>query len=213
MKKNPLLIIGVILLFSICHIFGAENNDDVPPLVQVADSQQNFGPWIKHGKLICRSVRSYTWEFEAYSYQTASGKWIMLDNIPGINVFLKDEINTKDAVNDFLNLQLSQLLLASFAGSWSSMIDKYFTDTVDAHAMFLTAPTATQIKKLKAYVSSRIAIVTKNTWTLNMNVLNRLGGVERWSVTGQVEPFQISSFKIEIAEPNGTYPESGGIGG
>ncbi|MCK4857940.1 MAG: hypothetical protein KAT58_08235 [candidate division Zixibacteria bacterium] len=43
------------------------------------------------------------------------------------------------------------------------------------------------------------------TWLLVFNALNRLGGVEKWTVSGKSGEFEITAIEIEILKENGTF--------
>lgn len=194
--KNIASILAIIIAFSPMAHGQTENGVSG---VRTWDAEQDFGPWIKRGKLVYQSVNLKAGRLGAYVYQPGSGNWVLLSGkLDGINLLLSAEISA-DSVAPFLNEYLARLLLATMATPRSKIVDKEFL------IVYARNGDSNSIPKLQGYKSDTKPSIAGPNWTLNFNVCSDQGAIERWLITGRLAPLSIRSFAREIVEPNGAF--------
>jgi len=207
MKTNTLVVILTLCLMVGIVGLQADILSTETVNLETWDSTSDFGPFVKHGKLVQKSAGN----FGGYFYTTPSGKSFFLDNdVFCINEFLKDEINTKDLANKFVTEQLVRLLFSNICigdpitkgwadegwGQWPPEN----TDPVTKASIHKKLET-----KAKSYISDPTPVVVGNKWTVNVNAQRSLGGVVHFRATGTLDPLQITSYTIDVLEPDGTF--------
>jgi hypothetical protein len=196
MKNSAFVLTAIIATSTMTH---GQTGSNSTPAVQTWEAGQDFGSWIKRGKLVYQTVNLNAGQLGAYVYQGRSGNWVLLSGrLDGINAILGDEI-AKESAARFLDENLARLLLATMAPPRSSIIDKEFL------TIYVPSGDSNSVAKLQRYKSDAKPVVAGNDWTLEFNVASDRGGIEHWRVTGRLAPFSIQSFSREIAESNGAF--------
>ncbi len=199
-------------------------NDQYPPaketvVLHTYPNENNYGKFDGHGKLLVQEPTVggslLAWDCdvsprEVY-FSAGSTKGIKLQNdIGNMNVFLAAEIRRPQTVRTFIKEHLG-LFLTSNLGQDG---DVEITPS-QAAAGLGTEPT--DGTRLSAAVRERLTarirpyglpgepVVSGSHWTLERNILTGHGGVQHWTIRGQVSPLRIDSFLCETREPNGTF--------
>jgi hypothetical protein len=166
---------------------------------QTWDASQDFGPWVKRGRLVYQTVNLNCGQVGYYVYQRRSGAWVLVSgSLDGINDLLLTEIESGSA-GRFIDEQMARLLLATMVQPHSKLIDD------ELLTQFTVAGDERSLAVLGRYKSTIKKVVTGNNWTLEFNVGTERGAIEHWRAVGNLVPFGIRLLSSEIVEQNGAY--------
>ena len=212
MYKNKLFLQLIVLFFILAPMAFVYSSDKIRE--GNVDSQEEFGPWIKHGKLVFHYSIIKGKRTGVYMYQCPDGTWITLQkNIKCINELFKNEINTSEVINGFLNTQLTRFLLSTMTPGDCRLIEgstvspEYYipTNKYDIPISLTKEEQEVLRSKLASYVLNNIPLIKGSQWSFKVCVLTNNGGVETWAVKGLLSPFQIQQFNRQQVEKDGTF--------
>jgi hypothetical protein len=188
----------------------ADNNG----ISSAANFQDYFEKLSHHGQLVVREVEvAPSCYLRSYVYKHDQKGWMLMHgNLGVVNEFLKVELTDEKAANPFLKNDLCDFIIVNMANNDTHPITE---ETVLGGDGLTPLPFSKPIisketihnlgVKLKGYISKDKPTVDGDKWILNMNILTKSGGVERWSISGFAFPLQITSFKTELIEQSGTF--------
>lgn len=175
----------------------AGTGSNVPPAVITREANEDFGSWVKHGKLIYQSADLDGARFGWYVYQPQSGGPVFLSGrLDGVNDLLGGEVSQGFA-ETFLSEHLASVLVATMAPVGSYIVTKKFVDAFSSGD--------SRVPILRRYSLEPTPRISGDEWKLDFNVASNLGGIERWHVVGRLSPLRIESFERDIAERNGSF--------
>jgi len=213
MKKSTSLFI-IFAIFCLMHELARSQINSTPAVIAPGanDVPYPYDRFVKHGELAYDHTTFNSVEYGAYFYKNQSGKWVLLQNdIGNINNFFKDEINSKEEVTEFMHEWLARFLVSTMTSTASVIMDKNSAQadwgiTPEPGTPQPSPKVQEQLRvKFRSYVASTDPVLAGNRWTLSFCVLTMRGGVEHWLIVGSLGPFQISSFKREVAEIDDTF--------
>jgi hypothetical protein len=201
------------LAFVFTNLMAAEPSGNDDYMYRVTEDAGPMYSWIRRGALFDHIFERADGSVEKteFLYRGANGNLVVVSgNLARISQMVREEMDSPEQLRAFLKADLADIIEAFMAPLREYRISKgYMIErrSVPQYALgnsYDPKKIHRSLEILKNYVSDGEATVGKATWELKFHMQTPDGGVERWSLSGRLDPFAINDLKKTKVEKSGT---------
>jgi hypothetical protein len=157
-------------------------------------------PWVRQGKVFSKGVGFPDGRIYGITvYMDRDGNYFFVQSqMESINVMFSNEVMKEGAVAFLMDKRMARFIesMFSYSGKGSSLLTERSIRNWDANEKNI-------LQKYNLDLDN-LVIIKDNDWIININVKIENGAIEKWTVSGTVDPLAVGAFSKTLVAPGGT---------